>query len=279
MQVGASSNQILSGLSSADVSLLMPLEPTELAQGESILEAGEAIERVFFPQSGVISLITKTQDGNAVEIGMIGSEGLLGSSALAATGSAINDAVVQVSGTAYAVPRTRFEIALAQSSSLRQRAARFDCLLLAQAQQAAACNAGHSAQARVCRWLLELSDRCNSDVVPLTQNFLAHMVGVQRTTVTLVASRLQALGIIRCRRGKVRILDAEKLEHSACECYSRVKKLREKLAGTPALEQPFPAPPLPLRAERVGNGGAPAQVGKCRDDRRSSPWLHQGEKC
>jgi CRP-like cAMP-binding protein len=260
MQVVASSNQILFGLSSTDISLLMPLESIELVQGESILESGEAIERVLFPLSGVISLITKTQDGNAVEIGMIGSEGILGSSALAAVGSAINDAVVQVSGTAYAVPRTRFEIALAQSAALRQRAARFDCLLLAQAQQAAACNATHSAQARVCRWLLELRDRCNSEIVPLTQNFLAHMVGVQRTTVTLVASKLQAVGIIRCRRGKVRILDAAKLEHSACECYSRVKNLREKLSVKPALEQAFPAAPVALRPEYAGNGGAPAHA-------------------
>ncbi len=260
MQVVLYPNQILSGLSSTDISLLMPLEPIELLQGESILESGEEIERVLFPQSGVISLITKTQDGNAVEIGMIGSEGILGSSALAATGSAINDAVVQVSGTAYAVPRTRFENALAQSTSLRQRAARFDCLLFAQAQQAAACNASHSAQARVCRWLLELHDRCNSDVVPLTQNFLAHMVGVQRTTVTLVASRLQAVGIIRCRRGKVRILDAAKLEHSACECYDRVKKLRERLAAAPALGEPLPASPVALRLDHVVNGGALAHV-------------------
>jgi CRP-like cAMP-binding protein len=240
----------------------MPLEPIELVQGESILESGEEIEQVLFPQSGVISLITKTQDSNAVEIGMIGCEGLLGSSALAAMGSAINDAVVQVSGTAYAIPRTRYEIALVQSTALRERAARFDCFLLAQAQQAAACNASHSAQARVCRWLLELHDRCNSDVVPLTQNFLAHMVGVQRTTVTLVASRLQTVGIIRCRRGKVRILDGAKLEHSACECYSRVKKLRERLWVAPALEERLRASAFPVRPDHAGNGGAPTHVSK-----------------
>jgi CRP-like cAMP-binding protein len=235
----------------------MPFEPIELRQGDRILQSGEGIEEVHFPTSGVISLITKTEDGNAVEIAMIGKEGILGSPALAATGSAINDAVVQVSGAAYRVPRRRFEEALGQSSSLRQRATRFDCLLLAQAQQAAACNASHSAQARVCRWLLELRDRCNSDIVPLTQNFLADMVGVQRTTVTLVASRLQAVGIIRCRRGKVRVLDAAKLEHSACECYGRLKKLREGL--WPAVE---PAEAIPvaiaLRSERVANSRAPA---------------------
>jgi CRP-like cAMP-binding protein len=261
MQVAASSNQILSGLGPEDISLLMPLEPIELHQGDDILQSGEEIEQVLFPQSGVISLIAKTGGANAVEIGMIGNEGMLGSCALAGTGSAINDAVVQVSGTAYSLPRTRFEEALGQSRSLRQRAARFDCLLLAQAQQAAACNASHSAQARVCRWLLELRDRCDSDVVPLTQTFLAQMVGVQRTTVTLVASRLQAAGIIRCRRGKVRVLDAAKLEHSACECYSRMKKLRKNLWAIPARGHALSVPPIALRSEHT-NGGRPAQVSK-----------------
>ena len=262
MQVSATSNQILSGLSSTDISLLMPFEPIELRQGDNILQSGEEVEEVLFPQSGLISLITKTQNGNAVEIGMIGSEGVLGSSAVAAIGFAINDAVVQAPGTAYRVPRRRFEEVLAQSWPLQQRVARFDCLLLAQAQQAAACNASHSAQARVCRWLLELRDRCDSDVVPLTQNFLAHMVGVQRTTVTLVAGRLQALGIIRCRRGKVRVLDAAKLEHFTCECYSRMKNLRESLWSTRAQEQAIAVPPVALHPERAGNGGAHAHASK-----------------
>ena len=147
---------------------------------------------------------------------MIGCEGILGSAATGGAGLALNDATVQIAGMAYGVPRVRFVEALGRSKRLREEVARIDAALLAQAQQAAACNASHSAQARVCRWLLELRDRCGSDVVPLTQGFLAHMVGVQRTTVTLVASKLQTAGIIRCRRGKVRILDGEKLENAAC---------------------------------------------------------------
>src|SRR5204863_7834183 len=101
----------------------------------------------------------------------------------------------------------RFLQAVAQSERLRELASMVDASLFAQAQQSAACNAAHSAQARICRWVLELRDRCDNEVVPLTQGFLASMVGVQRTTVTLVASKLQADGIIRCRRGKVRVLD------------------------------------------------------------------------
>jgi CRP-like cAMP-binding protein len=224
----SSVNQVLSGLSSEDLKLLVPLEQVELRQGEYVLRAGRPVEQVLFPRSGVISLIVGMEE-TAVEVGMIGCEGIVGSMTSAGANRAINDATVQVPGMADAVPRTRFLEAACQSITLRASVARVDAVLLAQAQQAAACNASHSAQARVCRWLLELRDRCDSDVIPLTQGFLAHMVGVQRTTVTLVASKLQAAGVIRCRRGKMRILDAEKLEHAACGCYGRMRDLRESL--------------------------------------------------
>jgi CRP-like cAMP-binding protein len=229
MQASSYVNQVLSSLSSEDLSLLLPLEPVELRQGEYVVRAGRAVEHVLFPRSGVISLIVNMGDGGAVEVGMIGSEGLVGSAAIAGTNCPINDATVQVAGLAYSIPRARFADAIGRSEALRDKVARVDAVLLAQAQQAAACNASHSAQARVCRWLLELRDRCDTEVLPLTQGFLAHMVGVQRTTVTLVASKLQTADVIRCRRGKVRILDAEKLENAACDCYSRMRELRESL--------------------------------------------------
>jgi CRP-like cAMP-binding protein len=254
MHETAVGNCLLSELSSDEISLLLPLQPIDLRQDEYVVHSGYSVDNVIFPQSGVISLIVGTGDGNAVEVAMIGREGIVGSAAVAGTGVAVNNARVQVSGRGYSVPRARFLEALGQSRSLRDHTARFDCVLLAQAQQAAACNASHSAQARVCRWLLELRDRCESDVVPLTQGLLAHMVGVQRTTVTLVASKLQTAGIIRCRRGKVRILDPAKLQHAACECYGRMKKLRESLL-VPLSEtavQPAPASFAPSYAAGVG---------------------------
>jgi CRP-like cAMP-binding protein len=231
MQASSYVNQVLSGLSSEDVSMLQPLDPIELRQGEYILRTGRVVEQVLFPRTGVISLIIPMENEIAVEVGMIGCEGIVGSGSIAGPNGATSDATVQVAGMAYAIPRARFAEAVGRSRALREKVARVDALLLAQAQQAAACNASHSAQARVCRWLLELRDRCDSDMVPLTQGFLAHMVGVQRTTVTLVASKLQAAGVIRCRRGKVRILDPEKLEAVACNCYGRMRDLRESLCG------------------------------------------------
>jgi CRP-like cAMP-binding protein len=175
---------------------------------------------------------------------MIGREGVVGTPALVGLGRAINGCIVQVAGKAYGVSLERFEHAMVRSRQLRDYIARFDANLMAQAQQAAACNANHSAQARVCRWLLELRDRCDDNVVPLTQGFLAHMVGVQRTTVTLAASRLQAAGAIRCRRGKVSILDAAKLESEACDCYERMRTLREKMAPTGKYESVERAPAI-----------------------------------
>ena len=225
-------NHILSELPAEEVSLLL-IESIDLAEGEYIFRAGEPIDRVIFPETGVISLIVTMNDGSAVEAAMVGREGALGTSAVAGIGHAINDGLVQVAGKAYSVPLTRFLDVLGRSKDLQIAVARFNAVLLAQAQQAAACNASHSALARVCRWLLELRDRCESDVIPLTQGFLAHMVGVQRTTVTQVASKLQASGAILCRRGRVRILDAAKLESEACECYGRVKLLVDTIS--PAL--------------------------------------------
>ena len=233
-------NHVLSTLSSKQLSLLLPLEPVELQQGEHVYRRGTSVEQVLFPASAVVSLLVDTASGNAVEVAMVGREGVIGTPVVAGDGFAINTARVQVQGSAYSVTRTKFLQALDESRQLRQCIERRDAAILAQAQQAAACNASHSAQARVCRWLLELRDRCNSDVIPLTQGFLADMVGVQRTTVTLVASKLQAAGIIRCRRGKVRILEAGKLALAACECFGHMRKLRESLALFPSSDGDFP---------------------------------------
>jgi CRP-like cAMP-binding protein len=229
MQMPEFRNRVLASLTSDDIALLSPLRPIELHVGDYLLRAGDRVEQVIFPETGVISLITGLGDGSAIEIAMIGSEGMLGSSVVAGTGRATTDATVQISGTGYAVSRSRFLRALERSSQLGKHASQFDASLFAQAQQSAACNAAHSAQARICRWVLELQDRCDTEVVPLTQSFLARMVGVQRTTVTLVASKLQSAGIIRCRRGNMRVLDAAKLEHVACPCYGRMREMRQNL--------------------------------------------------
>ncbi|HEY7247228.1 MAG TPA: Crp/Fnr family transcriptional regulator [Xanthobacteraceae bacterium] len=229
MSMAEFKNHVLSNLTPDEIALLSPLRPVELRAGDYILRAGDRVEQVIFPETGVISLITGIGDGSAIEIAMLGREGMVGSAVVAGHGGATTDLAVQASGNAHSAPRGRFLHALAQSSRLSKLVALVDASLFAQAQQSAACNAAHSAQARICRWVLELRDRCETDVVPLTQGFLARMVGVQRTTVTLVASKLQSAGIIRCRRGKVRVLDPVKLEDAACSCYGRMRRMRKSL--------------------------------------------------
>lgn len=225
-----SSNRVLAALSVEHAPILHAhLHPLELKQGDRLLRAGESIERVIFPQSGVVSIVVTMDDGMAVEAAMVGREGVIGASLASGMNVALNDAIVQVPGTARAIPFARFAEALDESEALRDSVARCNAVLLAQAQQSAACNALHSAEARVCRWLLELQDRCDGDVIPLTQEYLSEMLGLQRTTVTLIASRLQSIEAIRCRRGKIRILDRHALEHGACECYGRIQHYAAQL--------------------------------------------------
>jgi CRP-like cAMP-binding protein len=245
-------NHVLSNLTSDEIALLSPLQAAELRSGECLFRAGDSVERVIFPESGAASLLA----GIGTEIAMVGREGLIGSPVFAGNGCASTDVTVQVSGTGYTVPRTRFLHALAQSERLSECATQVDAFLFAQAQQSAACNAAHSAQARICRWVLELWDRCDSEVVPLTQGFMASMVGVQRTTVTLVASKLQSEGVIRCRRGTIRVLDAARLEDAACECYGRMRSLRQKLARRDA-----PAGDGQLMPRRAYAAGSPPMPG------------------
>ena len=199
------------------------LHAVELRQGERLMRAGEEIGQVIFPQSGVVSMVVTMEDGIAVETAMVGREGVIGASSVPGPMPAWNDAIVQVPGSALAMACGLLSEALDDMPMLRRAIARCEAALLAQAQQSAACNAMHSAEARICRWLLELRDRCD-DVIPMTQEYLSEMLGLQRTTVTLIASRLQAIDAIRCRRGKIRILDRAALERGACECHARMRR-------------------------------------------------------
>jgi CRP-like cAMP-binding protein len=263
MQMVEFRNHVLSILTRDEIALLSPLRPIELHAGDYLLHAGDRVEQAVIPESGVVSLITGIGGGGAIEIAMIGREGLVGSSVVAGNGGATTDLLVQVSGNGYTVPRSRLLHALAQSSRLSRQMSLVDASLFAQAQQSAACNAAHSAQARICRWLLELHDRSDTEVVPLTQSFLARMVGVQRTTVTLVASKLQSAGIIRCRRGKVRVLDPAKLERVACPCYARMRQTRQGLERSSESDKAFDGDvrriaSAPLESADVRSRRAPA---------------------
>jgi CRP-like cAMP-binding protein len=221
-------NRLLAAMGAADFSLLAPnLKDFSLTLGVVLQEPGQLFNQVYFPRIGMISLLAVMQDGTSVEIATVGREGAVGASAGLGSRIAPHRSVVQIAGTAARIAIAPFQAAIDKSSSLKTLVARHNDSLLMMVQQSAGCNALHAAEARLCRWLLQARDRCDSDRLPLTQEFLAQMLGVRRTTLTLVARELQSAGLIRYARGKIEILDRAGLEATACECYKAVKRQAE----------------------------------------------------
>jgi CRP-like cAMP-binding protein len=218
-------NRLLAALQPADFSLLKPyLKQIGLEQGVLLHEQEDPIEQAYFPQSGMISLLTVMEDGQAIETATVGREGTVGAMSGLGPAHASSRAVVQVAGTAWVITTSQLQAAVRQSEHLRNVILHYKETLLAQVQQTAGCNALHKTEARLARWLLQTRDRVDSDRIPLTQGFLSEMLGVRRTTVTEVASVLQEAGLIRYRRGQVEIIDRNGLEQAACECYSVIRK-------------------------------------------------------
>jgi CRP-like cAMP-binding protein len=226
------SNSFLSSLSPADLAFLSPhLRQVDLAQAKVLFEEGDRVESVHFPITGVVSFIVVMSDGNWVEAGMIGKDGVVGGSVALDGPRALNRAIVQVAGTASVVDMDVMRAAVAESETLRRKLFQHEQLFLAQAQQSAACNALHQVEERLCRWILRTRDLSEGDVMPLTQEFLSQMLGVRRTSVTLAARHLQATGLIKYRRGRVEIADRDGLKEASCECYEAVKTQQQRLFG------------------------------------------------
>jgi CRP-like cAMP-binding protein len=226
-------NAFLARLSASELALLRPhLASLELRVDDYLHYLGDKIEEVIFPRSGLISLSIPVRDGAGAAI-LVGREGILGGYAAAAAAPATCDAEVCIGGTALRMPATVFCQVLEQSSSIRRLAAQFDIAMLAQAQQTALCNAAHPVEARICRLLLEVDGHNELGRVPLTQATIGRMLSVRRTTVTLVAQRLEIAGVVNCRRGYMQIVSREEMERRACECYSHLKQSRERLFAAP----------------------------------------------
>jgi len=160
---------------------------------------------------------------------MVGCDGALNAASAFDGKVSLNKAIVQLAGVASAIDVVRFHDIADDSKALRSFLIRHEQVLFAQAQQSAACNASHSVEARMCRWLLFMGDHVRSDDLTLTQEFLAQMIGVRRPSVSIVASTLQKAGFIKYRRGHVQVLDRPGLEEASCECYGTVKAHYEKL--------------------------------------------------
>lgn len=226
-------NRLLTALPSEDRALLTPhLSAVDLDKGRLLYEPGDRVDHVYFPDDCVISLMTLMENGAAIESATIGREGALGLMGAVAPRLSLSRAIVQAPGSALRVGAGPLHDVWTRSAALRDLVDRHNEALFGHAIQSVACNALHAVEARFCRWLLSCHDRIDTNTVSLTQEFLADMLGVQRTTVTAVAGSLQNKGLIRYRRGVVDILDRVGLEAMTCECYRAVRRGYERLLPT-----------------------------------------------
>ena len=208
-----SPNRLLASLPANAFSAISPhLKIVELKFGEVVAEAGSPIRQVYFPYSGVISLVVELDVGAMIETAMVGRDGVLNAAPALDGKVSLNKGIVQSAGSAGTIEVNRFRRLANEFEPFRSLLIRHEQVLFAQSQQSAACNASHSVEARMCRWLLFMRDLAGSDDLILTQEFLAQMLSVRRPSVSIVASPLQKAGLIKYSRGRVRLLDVKGLE-------------------------------------------------------------------
>lgn len=207
--------------------LARALEPVDLEFGKVLCEAGATIRHVYFPLNSLVSLLAAAGNGDSLEVGLVGSEGVVGAPlALGSSTSPVLE-LVQGSGKALRMPAKRFVAELTRSPKLRRLIDHCILINMGTAMQIAACNKAHVLEARLARWLLMVRDRLGSDAIFLTQEFLARMLGVRRAGVTETAGVLQRRSLIRYARGRILILDLEGLTAAACPCYAMIRKMEK----------------------------------------------------
>jgi len=225
VQLVPQANAIFKSLSQSDAQVLKPLlKPVVLEHKTILFEAGDTIQSVYFPVTAVVSLVVTLSTGETTEGAMVGRDGAVGISSALDGKIALCRAIVQLPGEAFICDADAFRGAALQSEKLISILFRHEQTVFAQSQQSTACMANHEVEARLCRWMLRARDLSGSDNLPFTQEFLAEMLGVQRTSVGTVAHTLQQAGLIKYSRGKIQILNVEALQDSACECYETVKR-------------------------------------------------------
>ncbi|HTZ98586.1 MAG TPA: Crp/Fnr family transcriptional regulator [Terriglobales bacterium] len=225
LEGNAVANRILCAISADEFRKLQPiLEFVRLNQHRSLHNRAKSLNAAYFINSGVASLIVAGNKGRSVEVGVVGCEGLTGTGLIAGLRRATVSALMQIEGSAFRIERDAFEAAVKSSPELRERVLRYSMIQTMQIAQTAACNRLHDARQRLARWLLMARDRISSNVVKLTHEFLAVMLGTDRPTVTIAASYLQKAGAIQYGRKALTIVNRKLLEGATCECYFAVKR-------------------------------------------------------
>lgn len=222
-------NKILEAISESERNAIWSLAAeVELGRGEIVVQARTAFTHIWFPEEAVFSLVTDIGDGNSVESGTVGNEGFVGVPVFLGAASCPQRIIAQVPGKACRIPADAFRELLPNAPELTALLNRYVLAYIAQVSQTAACNSQHTILQRCARWILLTHDRVGARTIPLTQEFLAYMLGVRRPSVTVAQAELQRDGFIQYTRGKMQILDREGLEKISCECYGVV---RDEFAG------------------------------------------------
>jgi len=228
----ARKNLLLSALPDADWQRILPqLEVESLALGQSIYESGRPIKKLYFPTTCVISLLHVMNDGASAEIAVAGREGVVGVSLFMGGVSTTSRAIVQSAGEAFLLRDSVVTEEFAQGGALHHLLLRYTQALLTQMAQTAVCNRHHTVDQQLCRWLLLSIDRLDTNELTMTQQLIADMLGVRREGVTEAAGKLQQIGSIEYRRGRITVRDRGIIEQLACECYEVVKKEYDRLLG------------------------------------------------
>lgn len=218
-------NQILAGLPKKEYQRLHPdLEEFPLAFGKILFESGEVLRHVYFPNQGIVSLLTLVEKRSTLEVGIVGNEGMVGIQVFLGAKASINRALVQGAGTAMRMKTEALHKHIKLGGLLPGLLLRYTNSLLSQISQSAACNRFHKVEARLARWLMMTHDRLASDRFRMTQKFLSDMLGVRREGVTAAARALQQKNLIRYVRGLITIIDLDGLATASCQCYEIVKR-------------------------------------------------------
>ncbi len=229
-------NRLLDALPRKELDRLRPhLEPFDMPLGKILLRPNKPIDYVYFPQDGLVSLVLELEHGRVVEVGLIGREGMVGALAPLGATAMSAEAGVQMAGSALRMRADVLRIESARNPQLMDLLLRYVQALFAQVSQSVGCNGQHPLSARMARWLLMAQDRVDGDELPLSQEFLATMLGVRRAGITDAVGQFRKAGLIETTRGRFVILDPRRLEASACACYRAVKAQYQRLLGPPRL--------------------------------------------
>jgi CRP-like cAMP-binding protein len=229
-----SANLLLASLTVADAAAIRSnLKSVDLEHHRILFESGDVVNTVYFPTSAIISLVVGLSTGEMVEAAMVGRDGVVGASSALDGKISFSRGIVQIAGQCLICEADVLKGAALQSNTMLAKLVRHEQTLYAQAQQSTACMATHDIEARLCRWLLRARDLSGNDTLLFTQETLAEMLGVRRTSVTTVAHTLQRAGMIKYARGKIQIVDVDGLRETACECYATINSHYQALLGDP----------------------------------------------